>query len=168
VIIDDMADEERVVDEDPSAEEDHADPEPFFRRCDELSEQWDGLQERSQHSGNRSNTAEVTVRIAGFVFAAAAAGVSTLVAAKVKGDLLTSTTAAILAGLATIATGIQASGMFRNRAMHHYERVDVYRNVRAKARTVKSQVESKTITVAEGYQELHKLIDQASTRPAMP
>jgi hypothetical protein len=156
------------VSEEQRCQEDQVDSEPFFRRCDELSRQWDGLRAHAQRSGNKANAAELAVRIAGFVFAAAAAAVSTLVAAEVQGELISATTSAILAALATVATGIQASGMFRNRAKHHYERMDVYRTIRGKVRNVKAQVESKSLTVGDGYQELDRLIDQAGTRPEMP
>jgi hypothetical protein len=159
--------------DEPSAEKqplsgDKVDPKPFFTRCNELSEQWDGLQEHAQSSGNDANGAEVVIRIAGFAFAAATAAVSTLVAADVNGDLVSSTTTAILAALAAVATGIQASGMFRNRAKHHYERVDIYRSARAKVRNLKSKVESKSITVGDGFQELDRLVEEASKRPEMP
>jgi hypothetical protein len=82
---------------------------------------------------------------------ASAATVSTLVAAKVTGDLLASTISAILAALATVDTAIQASGMFRNRATHHYERMDIYREVRGKVRNLKAQVQSKATTLGAGF-----------------
>ena len=78
------------------------DPRPFFMRCDHLSEQWDGLRDNAQRSGNRSNFADLVLRIAALVFAAAATAVSTLVAADVTGELLSSSTSAILAALARI------------------------------------------------------------------
>jgi hypothetical protein len=162
-----MANDEPLGETQPSAD-DGVDPGPFFRRCDELSKQWGGLREHALRRGNNANVADLLARIAGFVFAAAAATVSTLVAAKVTGDVLTSTTSAFLAALATVATGIQASGMFRNRARHHYERMDVYREVRAKVRNLKAQVESKSITVGAGFEKLDELVAKASTRPEMP
>ena len=144
------------------------DERPFFRRCDELAKHWGHLRQHAQRTGNKAIVADSVVRIAGFAFAAAAAAVSTVVAAQVKSDLVTPTTTAILAALAAVATGIQASGMFRNRAKHHYERMDVYRALVHRARNLKAQVESEVLTVGDGFQQLDELVRDAARRPEMP
>jgi hypothetical protein len=162
-----MGDDEPVAGTRPVAEE-PIDPQPFLDRCDEVEKEWGDLQERSQGSGNKADHADKWTRFAGFVLAGATAAITTLVAADVKGDLLTPTTSAILAAAATVATGIQASGFFRNQAKHHYERVDHYRTAGVKAGNVKSGVESKAITVKDGVDALNELADLTGTRPPMP
>jgi hypothetical protein len=95
-------------------------------------------------------------------------GVSTLVAADVTGEVLSSSTSAIFAALATVAAGIQASGTLRDRAKHHYERVDAYRTVRIKVRNLRAHVQSRAMTVGDGFERLDTLVDEARKRPAMP
>jgi hypothetical protein len=162
-----MADDETVESTSSGAQQ-QVDAEPFYRRVGELQGEWDGLREAAQSSGNTANTTDLVIRLAGFFFAAAATLISTLLAAEVEGSLVSATKAAILAALATIATGIQASGMFRNRAKHHYERVDAYRIAHQKAGNLKAQVESRSLTVHVALSRLNKLSEDAGKRPEMP
>ena len=143
------------------------DPEPFYSRCDELRAKWDRLRKHAQSSGNKARTADVTIHIAGFALAAAATLVTTLVAANVHAFFASATTAAILAALATIATGIQASGMISTRAEQHYERVHSYRKVRDKAANVRAQVAAGVITLDAAFARLDELVSDASRRPGM-
>ena len=154
-----MADSEPVAERGRTAQ-------GFLRRCDELAALWDRREADSQASGNHANAADTVVRFLAFGFAAAATVVSTLVASEVDGKFLTSTTGAILAGLAALATGLQ--GFFLRKAKHHYERVDIYREVAESARTLKSKLEDGVITLEKAYEELHELTTRAGERPEMP
>jgi hypothetical protein len=152
----------------PPVAQQQPDPEPFYGRCEQLWRKWDGRVKESQSAGDKANLANDVARVAGFVLAAAATLVTTLVSADVNSSFVSATIAAILAAAATVATGIQASGMFGNRKEHHYERVEEYRRVREKAANLKAQVEARAITLEAAFARLDELVDEGRRRPKMP
>ncbi len=152
----------------PPVAQHQQDPQPFYGRCRELWEKWDGRVKESQSAGDKANRVNDLARVAGFVLAAAATLVTTLVAADVNGSLVSATNAAILAAAATVATGLQASGMFATRKEHHYDRVEAYRAVREKAANLRAQVKSRAITLEAAFARLDELVDEAGRRPKLP
>jgi hypothetical protein len=94
--------------------------------------------------------------------------VSALVAAEVDFLLVDAAIAAVLAGLATIAAGVQKDGRYGARAKHHYERMDTYDFVSGRAQSLKGQVQGNTITLEAGWSKLEELEVAASKRPEMP
>jgi hypothetical protein len=140
-------------------------PEPFYRRCDELSEEWERLRKESHGDGNTANGADMFVRVAGLALAAGATVVTTLVAADSDGSLSSSTIGAILAALATVFTGLQATGTLRTRGIHHYERMDIYRTAAEKARNLSGAVESGAVALDDAWRRLDDLVDFAGRRP---